>query len=157
MRIIHKKNFVPILCCTYTFLSLLNIGLELLVRREVDWSQINNLQIFSISAVAIFLLSQQYRLEKLPLIAAGIIQYLIFIGSVMGYVWVGSFFMEIAPNGYRDMWVSSTIFYLIGVVVYYIEAFRSVKRQNIMLNEIKEQRSKLEKKIEAVKEDKKLK
>lgn len=146
VRIINRKNYIPILCYTYTFLSLLNIVLEIIFKKHIDWSQANNLQIFGISAIAIFLLSQQYRLARLPLLVSGIIQYVIFISIVMGYVWVGSYFMELAPHGYRDMWISCTIFYGIGVVTYYIEAFQSVRRQNNMLNEIKDQRIQLEEK-----------
>lgn len=137
MKLINKKNFFPTVCVAYTIISISNIIFEV-VNKIAPWSQFNNLQIFFISLFAIFLLSQQYRLEVLPLPLAIIIQYTCFISTIMFYMWVISHYTKVHPNGYRDMFVSSTVCYMIGVVIYEISAFIEVKKQNQDLKYIKE-------------------
>lgn len=140
MRVITKRNFLVILCISYTIISVLNIVYELCFKSIVEWSQINNLHIFFISGLAIFSLSQQYRLEKLPLLIIIIIQYACFMSLIMGYLWLSSHYIELHPNGYRDMWLSCTVGYIIGLIVYYVSIFYRVRKQNDMLKRIKEKR-----------------
>lgn len=42
----------------------------------------------------------------------------------------------VAKDGYKDAFLSFTIPYTIGAVIYYIEVFRSVHRQNQLLQDI---------------------
>ena len=137
MKLINKKNFLPTVCVSYTILSISNIIFEL-VNKMAPWSQFNNLQIFFISLFAIFLLSQQYRLEALPLPLAIAIQYTCFISSIMFYMWVIPHYTKLHPNGYRDMFISCSVGYIIGVVIYEVSAFIEVKKQNKDLKYIKE-------------------
>lgn len=137
MKIINKKNFLCTVCISYTFFSLVNIVIEIYQKRVV-WSQINNLQIFGVSLFAVFLLSQLYRLENLPLLVAIVISYICFISVVMLYIWISAHYFEIHPNGYRDMFTSCTVGYILGVVFYEIEYFIRVRKQNKDLKYIKQ-------------------
>ena len=137
MKLINKKNFFPTVCIAYTIVSISNIIWEV-VNKTAPWSQLNNLQIFFISLFAIFLLSQQYRLDVLPLPLAIVIQYTCFISTIMFYMWVISHYTELHPDGYRDMFISCSVGYIIGIVIYEVSAFIEVKKQNKDLKYIKE-------------------
>lgn len=137
MRIINKKNFLSTVCISYTFFSLVNIMIEIYQKSAV-WSQINNLQIFGVALFAVFLLSQLYRLENLPLLIAIVLSYICFISVVMLYIWIAAHYFEMHPNGYRDMFRSCTLGYIFGVILYEIEYFMKVRKQNEDLKYIKE-------------------
>ena len=137
MKLINKKNFFPTVCVAYTIASIINIIWEV-VNKTTSWSQLNNLQIFLVSLFAVFLLAQQYRLEALSLPLAIIIQYTCFISTIMLFMWVISHYTKVHPNGYRDMFISCSVGYIIGIVIYEVSAFIEVKKQNKDLKYIKE-------------------
>ncbi len=137
MRTIDKKNFFPILCIIYTILSLSKIILEAFLMNLYGNYQQNFIFMFIISLFSVFVLSQHYRLSRFPLPLVIIGQYLLLLGFIFGFLWVESFFIELHPNGYRDMFLSFTIPYIIGAFLYYIDVFRQAKKANEMLQEIK--------------------
>lgn len=53
---------------------------------------------------------------------------------------IASFFVDIHPDGYRDMTLSFSVPYLIGALIYYIRLRLEVKKQNQLLRIIKEQK-----------------
>lgn len=87
------------------------------------------------SAVAV--LSQHYRFLNFPLSVVILVQYLILISAVMLLTWFGSFFEPLHENGYRDMFLSFTIPYIIGAVIYYISLLWEIRRVNRTLEEIR--------------------
>ncbi len=137
MKIINKKNFFPTVCMIYTVLSLSKILFEWLVLGDLGSVQINFLEMFVVTMLATFALSQHYRLQKLPFVVMLIVQYVAIIAIVMLEIWFWGFFTELHPNAYRDMLVSVTVPYIIGAIAYYLKLFREVKRANEILAEIK--------------------
>lgn len=67
-----------------------------------------------------------------------IVQYLILIGDVMLFTWISGFFEPLHENGYQDMFLSFSIPYAIGVVIYYAALFHEVRTVNRMLLQIKD-------------------
>ena len=62
-------------------------------------------------------------------------QYVLVMGIVFLGIWIGGHFSENAPSAYRDMFVSVTIPYVIGAIVYYISFFLQIKKANqVFLN-----------------------
>lgn len=137
MKIIHKHNFFSTVCVVFTLLVLGKLVLEYVVQGAWGNYQGNLLLMFVLSAVAVFVLSQYYRFQKYPLSAVIIAQYLVLISGVMLFTWISGFFEPLHENGYRDMFLSFSIPYAIGVVVYYTAVFYEVRKVNGALREIR--------------------
>lgn len=70
------------------------------------------------------------------------LQYLIALAFAMAVLWISSLFDEISENGYRDFFVSFTVFYAIGAVVFYISTYLETKKMNAMLKDIQSDETK---------------
>lgn len=138
MKIITKQNFFSTVCVVYTMLVLGKLGLEFLTQGVWGSYQGNLLVMFVLSALAVFVLSQYYRFRKYPLVAVIIVQYLVLVGGVLLFTWVSGFFAPLHENGYRDMFLSFSIPYAIGVVIYYTALLHEIKKVNRMLKKIRE-------------------
>lgn len=138
MKIINKHNFFPTVCTVYTLLVMTKLLLEYLVQGLWENYQENMLLMFVLSILAVFVLSQYYRFQKYPLVIVIIVQYLVLIAGVMLFTWISDFFVPVHENGYRDMFLSFSIPYAIGVIVYYMFLFHEVKSVNRILHQIKD-------------------
>ena len=134
---INKKNFLTVVCCVYTVISLSATGLEWYVNKELTPTQFNLLIMIFFSCIGVFVLSLYKYLESIHLLYIIIIQYIIAISTIMISLWILGHFVELHPDGPRDIFVSFTIPYLIGVAIYYVKLNLEVKKQNEILNEIK--------------------
>lgn len=137
MKIIHKSNFFSTVCVVFTLLVLGKLVLEYIVQGAWGNYQGNLLVMFVLSTVATFVLSQYYRFQKYPLLAVMIVQYLVLIGGVMLFTWISGFFAPLHEDGYRDLFLSFSIPYAIGVVVYYMALFHEVRKVNGVLRKIR--------------------
>ncbi len=137
MKIINRQNFFSTVCVVYTLLVLGKLVLEYIAQGVWGNYQGNLLVMFVLSSVAVFVLSQYYRFQKYPLLAVIVVQYLVLIGAVMLFTWLSSFVAPLHENGYRDMFLSFSVPYGIGVVVYYAAMFHEVSKVNRMLKEVK--------------------
>lgn len=138
MKIINRHNFFPAVCVVFTLLLMGKVILEAIVQKLFGGYQENILIMFLLSLLATFVLSQHYRFQRLPLLLVISIQYVALISVVMLITWAGSFFGPIHENGYRDMFCSFTVPYVIGAAVYYISLFCEVRSANKVLREVKE-------------------
>lgn len=137
MKIINKHNFIPTVCIIYTILSLSKILFEWTVFGNFGDVQLNFLLIFASTIIATFALSQHYRLQKLPFLLMVVVQYATIIGIIMLVIWLTGFFVKLHPNAYRDMFVSVTVPYIVGAIIYYLHLFWEVRKANSMIAEIK--------------------
>ncbi len=137
MKLIHKKNVIPIICITYTFLSIVFTILDISVKREMNPNQLNLFLFFLLSVLGVGVLSQHYRLERFSPLAMMVIQYLIAIAVILISLKAASYVTDIHPNGYRDLTVSFSIPYVIGAIIYYIHLWLQVRKQNRILEKIK--------------------
>ena len=101
---------------------------------------------FGLSLLATFVLSQYYRFQKYPLLVVILGQYILLIGIVMLITWIGGWFNELSEYAYRDMFLSFTIPYIIGVIIYYMAVFHEIKSANRTLKEIKNIENRAERK-----------
>ncbi len=139
MKIIDKKSFFPVVCVVYTCLSVGKIVLETAMGVEFGNYQQNLIFMLLLSVLATLVLSQHYRLNRLPLALVILLQYAVLIGAVMLLTWMISFFDEMHPDGYRDMFWSFTIPYVIGAVIYYVSLFLEIKKANRLLQDMKKE------------------
>lgn len=138
MKIIDKHNFFSVVCAIYTILSLGKIVLEAIVQDIFGNYQENLLIMFSLSLAATFVLSQYYRFQEYPLVLCIVLQYAVLIVLVMFITWISGKFHPLHEDAYKDMFLSFTVPYAIGVVVYYVSIFYEIKRANQQLKKIKE-------------------
>lgn len=142
MKLVNKKNVISIICITYTVVSIVLGTLEIIVKREINPSQLNMFLCLFLSILGVGVLSQHYRLEKFSPLTMVIIQYLAAVAIILISLKIASYFTDIHPDGYRDMTISFSIPYFIGAVIYYICLRLEVRKQNQILEKIKNNRNK---------------
>lgn len=140
MKLINKKNVIPIVCTTYTVVSIVLTIYEMIVNKKINPTQLNIFLFLILSILGVGILSQHYRFEKFSPLMMIIIQYSIAVAIILVTLKVASFLVDIHPDGYRDMTVSFSIPYFIGTVIYYICLRLEVRKQNYLLEKIKQNR-----------------
>ena len=140
MRIINKKNVIPIICITYTVISIGYTIFEIIINRKMNPTQLNIFLFLVLSILGVAVLSQHYRFNRFSPLAMIIMQYMIAESIILASLRIASFFVDIHPDGYRDMTLSFSVPYLIGALIYYICLRLEVKKQNQLLRIIKEQK-----------------
>ena len=130
MKIINRNNFISIVCVSFTLI----VCGKLLLEKSmgfVDKNYTENIfMCLGISVLVTAILSLHYYLQNLPFIPVVIGQYILVIGIIFAGIWIGGHFSENAPTAYWDMFISVTIPYVIGAVVYYISFFLQIKKAN---------------------------
>lgn len=140
MRIINKKNVIPIICITYTVISIGYTIFEIIINGKMNPTQLNIFLFLVLSMLGVAVLSQHYRFNRFSPLAMIIMQYMIAESIILASLRIASFFVDIHPDGYRDMTLSFSVPYLIGALIYYIRLRLEVKKQNQLLHIIKEQK-----------------
>ena len=140
MRIINKKNVIPIICITYTVISIGYTIFEIIINRKMYPTQLNIFLFLVLSILGVAVLSQHYRFNRFSPLAMIVMQYMIAEIIILASLKIASFFVDIHPDGYRDMTLSFSVPYLIGALIYYIRLRLEVKKQNQLLHIIKEQK-----------------
>ena len=140
MKIIDKRNFFTTGCVIFTMLVLAKLVLEFLVQGMWENYQANLLTMFFLSFLATFVLSQHYRFQKYPLLLIIVGQYALLVAFVMFITWLSGRAETLHEGAYRDMFLSFTIPYFIGVVIYYGAVFYEIGRANRALQELKTHR-----------------
>lgn len=137
MKMIHKNNFIPIVCICFTLLSIGKVILETIILGKFGNEQQNLVLMLLLSVLAVAVLSQHYRFGSLPLTLVILVQYMLSVSVVMLITWISSFFETLHKDAYRDMFLSFTIPYVIGAVIYYVSLFFEIKHANKTLEEIR--------------------
>ena len=138
MKIIDRHNFFGIVCIIYTILTFGKIILEAIAQDVFGNYQENLIIMFFLSLAATFVLSQYYRFQEYPLLLCIAVQYAVLIVLVMLITWISGRFHQLHEDAYKDMFLSFTIPYAIGVIIYYISLFHEIKRANQNLKMLKE-------------------
>ena len=137
MQIISRKNFLPIVCICYTLISLGKILEETIMGYKDPYYVENFITIFLISLIATLVLGLHYYLQNVPLTIVILGQYIFLLGIIMFGLWIVSHFQKVASTGYRDLFFSFTIPYLIGAIIYYVSIFIQTRKANHILKELK--------------------
>lgn len=136
MKLINKNNFISIVCISFTLIVCGKLIYEKSIGFTDRYYTENIFTCLGISILAIFIISLHYYLQRFPFIPVVIGQYLALIGLVFLCIWIMGHFTENAPSAYKDMFISVTIPYAIGAVVYYISFFRQIKKANEILRNL---------------------
>lgn len=143
MKLINKRNVIPIICITYTVASISLTIFEIINKGEMNPTQFNMFLFLILSILGVGVLSQHYRFERFSPLTMIILQYVIAVAIIIISLWIASSFVDIHPDGYKDMTLSFSIPYVIGAIVYYICLRLEVRKQNRLLENIKKKGSQL--------------
>ncbi len=136
MKLINKRNFVSIVCI---FFTLITCG-KLLYERALNFTDRyytdNIFTILGFSVLITLILSLHFYLQKYPFWLVIIAQYALTVGIVFLAIFIHGRFSTNAPTAYWDMFVSITIPFFIGALVYYICFFVQIKRANKVLEKL---------------------
>lgn len=130
MKIINRNNFISIVCVSFTLIVCGKLLYEKMIGFKDNNYTENIFMCLGISVLAVAILSLHYHLQHLPFIPVVIGQYLLLIGIIFAGIWISGHFTENAPSAYRDMFVSVTVPYVVGAVVYYVSFFLQIRRAN---------------------------
>lgn len=144
MKLITKKNIIPIICMTYTVLSISLTIYEIVVNGKMNPTQLNIFLFLILSILGVVVLSQHYRFERFSPLTMMIVQYAIAIAIILISLKIASFFVDIHPDGYKDLTLSFSVPYIIGSIIYYIALLLEVKKQNRLLENIKRNRKQIQ-------------
>lgn len=140
MKIIDGKNFFPTVCTVYTILVMGKMLVEYIGLGIWEDYQGNLLTMFILALLSTFVLSQYYRFRNYPLLVVIVVQYLVLVSGVLLFTWISGFFSPLHENGYRDMFLSFSIPYGVGVAVYYAALFHEIRSANRVLQQIKKKK-----------------
>ena len=136
MKLINKRNFISIVCI---FFTLITCG-KLLYERALNFTDRyytdNIFTILGFSVLITLILSLHFYLQKYPFWLVIIAQYALTVGIVFLAIFIHGRFSTNAPTAYWDMFVSITIPFFIGALVYYICFFVQIKRANKVLEKL---------------------
>ena len=136
MKLINKRNFISIVCI---FFTLITCG-KLLYERALNFTDRyytdNIFTILGFSVLITIILSLHFYLQKYPFWLVVIAQYALTVGIVFLAIFIHGRFSTNAPTAYWDMFVSITIPFIFGALVYYICFFMQIKRANKVLEKL---------------------
>lgn len=139
MKIINKKNIIPIICVTYTLVSISLTIYEIIVVGSMNPTQLNIFLFLVLSILGVLVLSVHHYLDRFSTLVVIGIQYLLAVSIIVGGLWLASLFVDIHPSGYRDMIRSFSVPYLVGTIVYYVNLQIQIRKQNKLLAIIQEE------------------
>lgn len=136
MKLINRKNFISIVCISFTLIVCGKLLLEKAYGFTDRFYTENIFTCLAFSVIITLVLSLHFYLQKYPFIPVFIGQYLVTLGIVFLTIWIAGRFIDEAPTAYRDMFISVTIPFVFGAAVYYISFFRQIRKANKMLEEL---------------------
>ncbi|MBQ3165160.1 MAG: hypothetical protein IJC02_11625 [Lachnospiraceae bacterium] len=135
MNKVLRNEILLTICVSYTLISLGATIINMLVGSETN--NMNTISMLVFTSIAVLVLYTHQIFDKVSPLVMIMIQYVIAMGLVLLYVFIVGLFDPVAEGGYWDIFVSFTIPYVIGAIVYYISVFYQAHKQDALLQEIK--------------------
>lgn len=139
MKLINRKNFISIVCISFTLIVCGKLIYEKLLNFTDRYYTQNIFLCLVFSVLITLILSLHFYLQKYPFIPVLIGQYVLTIGITFLTIWVAHFFTDEAPSAYMDMFTSVTVPFVAGAIVYYIAFFAKIKKANKILENLSEE------------------
>jgi hypothetical protein len=136
MKLINRKNFISIVCISFTLVVCSKLILEGLMGFTDKNYTMNIFAILGFSIIITAVLALHFYLQKFPLIPVLIGQYLGVVGLTVAFVKITDIVADTETNAMIQMIASVTIPFIISAIVYYIAFFRQVNKANDILSEI---------------------
>lgn len=135
MKSMKISELLITICVSYTIISIGATILNMLNGYETN--NLNTIAMLVFTSIAVIILSLHRMFDRLSPLLMIVIQYLIALVLVMLFVFLVGLFSPVSEGGYQDIFVSFTVPYIIGAVIYYASVFYTARQQNHLLDEIK--------------------
>ncbi len=130
-----RNEILLTICVSYTLISFGATIMNMLSGSETN--NMNTISMLVFTSIAVLVLYTHQIFDEVSPLVVIVIQYGVAMGWVMLYVFIVGLFEPVAEGGYWDIFVSFTIPYVIGAIVYYISVFHQAHQQDALLQEIK--------------------
>ncbi|EQK39535.1 putative membrane protein [[Clostridium] bifermentans ATCC 19299] len=122
------KKIAQLFCVVFTVATILSSSLQLLMGRMTDTNEhiLDRGVLTLIGALVLILMTQ---LEFKNKLLRFVVPYSVFISIALLYVFISSFWSNLHPNAYRDVFLNDTIAYI--VVYFVIDIVNRIKKKNI--------------------------
>ena len=131
------KEYVLEVCCVFTLMSVVGAIVNIIAGTETN--NINVLVMFATCAIATFVLFLHKLFDSVSPLVMIIVQYLVACALVGLMLWLVSMFISpITPKGWFEFYRSFTIPYIFLAGFYYYRVFSETKKQDKLIQEIKE-------------------
>ena len=139
MKLITRKNFISLVCISFTILVLVKLVWEKVIGFTDPHYTENIFMSLGIAILIPMILAVHYYLQSFPFIPVFIGQYIVAVLIVIGGVWMLGRFVQLAPTAYQDMLISITIPFVVCAAVYYVIFFRQIRKANEMIEKLSEE------------------
>lgn len=128
------KELVLVICVSYTILSMVAAIVNTIAGSQT--SNVNAIMMLILTTISVSVLYLYQLLDRFSPLFTITLQYLIalMLAGIALFIW--NLFDEISGNGYLDFFVSFTVFYAIGAVIFYVMTYLETKKMNKLLQDI---------------------
>ena len=133
MKLINRKNFISIVCISFTLIVCGKLLLEGMMGVTDRNYTMNIFCILGFSIIITGALAAHFYLQKYPLIPVLIGQYAAVVGTVVALVKLTDLIAGTETKSMMQMIISVTIPFVVSAAVYYISFFRQIKKANEIL------------------------
>ena len=131
------KEYLLEVCCVFTLMSVIGAIVNIIAGTETN--NINVLVMFATCAIATLVLFLHKLFDSVSPLVMIIVQYLVACALVGLMLWLISVFISpITPKGWFEFYRSFTIPYIVLAGFYYYRVFSETKRQDKLIQEIRE-------------------
>lgn len=128
------KELALVICVSYTILSMVAAIVNTIAGTQT--SNANAIMMLILTTISVSVLYLYQFLDRFSPLFTITLQYLIalMLAGIALFIW--NLFDKISGNGYLDFFVSFTVFYAIGAVIFYVMTYLETKKMNELLQDI---------------------
>ncbi len=128
------KELALVICVSYTILSMVAAIVNTIAGTQT--SNANAIMMLILTTISVSVLYLYQLLDRFSPLFTITLQYLValMLAGIALFIW--NLFDEISGNGYLDFFVSFTVFYAIGAVIFYVMTYLETKKMNELLQDI---------------------
>lgn len=131
------KEYILEVCCVFTLMSVIGAIVNIIAGTQTN--NINVLVMFATCAIATLVLFLHKIFENVSPLVMIIVQYIVACALVGLMLWlISTFISPITPKGWFEFYRSFTIPYIFLAGFYYYRVFSETKKQDKLIQEIRE-------------------
>ena len=131
------KQYLVEVCCVYALVSVAGAVIDQIAGFETN--NINAMVMFVLCLIGTFVLYLHKLFDNFSPLFMIVVQYLAACGLSALFIWIVSFFAgPVSAHSWFELWRSFTIPYVILAALYYWRVFSEAKKQDKLIQEIKE-------------------
>ena len=131
------KQYIVEVCCVYTLVSVGGAVVDQILGYETN--NVNVMVMFVLCLIGTFVLYLHKLFDNFSPLFMIVVQYIAACAISALFIWIMSLFVgPVTAHGWFELWRSFTIPYVILAAFYYWRVFSEAKKQNKLIQEIRE-------------------